>query len=154
MKDDHTEIQKTTVVNATPEQEVVKTTKTVDTTPNVQTEHPQKVYETKKTIFRTHQIIWYLLGIVEVLLGLRLALKVLGANPFSGFTQLIYGITDFFVLPFTGILRSPVVGNSVFEWSTLIAALIYALVAYGVVHLILMIKPVTPEEVETKVDTL
>ncbi len=152
MKDDQIEIQKTKVINTSPEEEVVTTTKTIDTTPHIRTEHPQKVYDTKKTIFRTHQIIWYLLGVIEVLLGLRLALKVLGANPFSGFTSLIYGVTDLLVLPFSGILRSPIVGNSVFEWATLIAALIYALIAYGVVQLILLVKPVTPEEVEVQVD--
>lgn len=83
------------------ETQVVKTTKEV--IPPVQIEHPQKVFQKKKAIFRTHQVIWYLLGIVEVLLAFRMTLKALGANPFSGFTNLIYAFSNPLTLPFSGI---------------------------------------------------
>jgi hypothetical protein len=118
----------------------------------VVTEHPQQVYEKKKVIFRTYQIIWYILAVVEVILGFRVALKALGANPLSGFTSLIYTLSDPLALPFRGILKVTLAGNAILEWSTLIAALVYALIAYGIVYLMQLIKPVTPHEVEQKVD--
>jgi YGGT family protein len=118
----------------------------------VNTEHPQKSFEKKKVIFRAHQIIWYILGFVEIMLGFRIALKALGANPESGFTSFIYGLTNPFALPFQGIFRTSVSYGSVFEWSTLVAALVYAVIAYGIVYFIQLMKPVSPKEVNQTVD--
>ncbi|MDP3940836.1 MAG: YggT family protein [bacterium] len=140
----------TTVSTAAPQQ-VVKTTTKV-TPPPVKTEPPQQVFEKKKTIFRTYQIIWYILAVIEVLLGFRMVLKALGANPTSGFTTLVYALSNPLAMPFSGILPVSISGNSIFEWSTIIAALVYLLIAFGLVHLMQMIKPVTPNEVEQKVD--
>lgn len=146
------ETQEVTTVSEAPPTRVVKTTKQV--TPSVQTEHPQRVFEKKKAIFRTHQVIWYILGIIELLLAFRMALKALGANPLSGFTSLIYALSDPLALPFSGILGvTATSGGNFFEWSTIIAAIVYALIAYGIAELMQFIKPVTKEEVEQKVDS-
>lgn len=139
----------TTVEDATPKK-VIRTTKNVSQ-PAVSEEHPQKVFEKKKAIFRTYQVVWYILGIIEVLLAFRVTLKALGANPFSGFTALVYGVSDPLALPFAGILRTSFSQGAVFEWSTIVAAIVYALIAYGLVELLQLIKPVTPEEVDTEV---
>jgi hypothetical protein len=143
------EVEVTTVERSQPQQ-VVKTTKRV--TPPVQTEHPQKVFEKKRVIFRSYQVIWYFLALIEVLLGFRLTLKAIGANPFSGFVNLVYGITDPLAFPFSGIIGSGTYGTSVFEWSTIFAALVYFLIAWGLVSLLQFAKPVTPQEVEKEVD--
>jgi hypothetical protein len=146
-----TETQEVTTVSKTTPTQVVKTTKVI---PPVQTEHTQRVLKKKKTIFRTYQVIWYILGLIEVLLAFRMTLKALGANPTSGFTNLIYALSDPLALPFSGIfgVTATQQGNF-FEWSTLIAALVYALIAYGLVELMQLIKPVSKEEVEQTVDT-
>ncbi len=150
MADSQTQEEITTVSSSTPA-EVVKTTKTI-TPPIVQTEHPQKVYETKKTIFRTYQVIWYILGLIEILMAFRIGLKMLAADPNSTFVNLIYLVTDPLALPFMGIFRTPVSQGSVFELSSLVAMLVYALVAYGIIQLMQMVKPTNPQEVERKVD--
>lgn len=136
--------------NTTPEK-VIHTTRSI-ATPSILEEPPVKTYQKKKVIFRTYQILWYILSVIEVLLGFRVALKVLGANPFSGFTNLIYTLSDPLALPFRGILGVTVNGASVFEWSTFIAVIVYALITFGLVELMQFIKPVTPEEVEQQVD--
>lgn len=142
------EVKETTTVSNP--QQVIKTT-TV-TPPPVRTEHPQKIFNKKKTIFRTYQIIWYILAVIEILLGFRITLKALGANPTSGFTSFVYTISDLFALPFSGILPKSISGASVIEWSTLVAAIVYLLIAYGIVHLMQIVKPVTQKEVEQSVD--
>lgn len=142
----------TTVQEVQPEQVTRTTTQVVP--PPVKTEHPQKVFEKKKVIFRTHQIIWYILAVIEVLLGFRMALMALGANPASGFTNFIYAISNPLALPFRGILPINVTGSSTFEWTTIIAAIVYAVIAYGIVYLIQMLKPVTPHEVSQAVDSV
>lgn len=129
----------------------VKKVTTVSKEPPVRTEHPQKVYDTKKTIFRTYQVIWYVLGIIEVLLLFRVILKMLGANPLSGFVSLIYQISDPLALPFYGIFRISVVEGAVFEWSTILAGIVYLIIAYGLIQFMQFLKPTTPEEVETSV---
>jgi hypothetical protein len=112
----------------------------------------QKTYETKKAIFRAYQIIWYILGVIEVVLAFRIVLKFLGANSYSGFTNFIYAVSSPFALPFAGILRTTVSSDLVFEWSTLIAMVVYAVVAYGLVALFQMVKPTNPQEVDQSID--
>lgn len=136
----------TTVEN--PQQVVRKTTKQVE--PQAKGEAPQKVYEKKKTIFRFNQVIWYILGFVEVLLAFRFVLKALGANSSIGFTSFIYAITAPFADPFRGILGLTVTGISQIEWTTVIAGIVYLCVAWGLVYLLDMIYPITPKDVETQ----
>jgi uncharacterized protein YggT (Ycf19 family) len=144
----HTQEEVTTIANRSPQQVVTKTTRQVE--PEAKGEAPQKVYETKKTIFRVNQIIWFILGLIEVLLLFRLALKALGANPFVGFTSLIYAITTPLAAPFSGILGASITGNSIIEWSTIVAAIVYFIVAWGFVYLLDLIYPITPKDVETQ----
>ena len=132
------------------DQEVIQQTRTV--TSGVSTDSPQKTYQTKKAIFRSYQVIWYILGVIEVLLVFRVILKFLGANAFSGFTNFIYAISSPFALPFSGILGTSASSNLIFEWSTLIAMAVYAVVAYGIVALFQLVKPTNQEEVEQSVD--
>lgn len=128
---------------------VVKQT-TKPTEPQAKGETPQKVYEKKKTIFRFNQIVWFLLGFVEILLSFRVILKMLGANPYVGFTSFIYTITTPLAAPFVGILRVSTTGNSTFEWSTIIAAVVYLCVAWGFVYFMNLIYPITPSDVATE----
>jgi hypothetical protein len=130
----------------------VKQTKVVRE-PLVQTEHPQEVYETKKAIFRSWQVIWYILAVIEVILAFRMTFKAIGADPTSGFVALIYALSAPLAFPFSGIIRSSFStdSNSDIEWSTIVAAVVFALIAWGLVSLIHMLRPVTPEEVDQTV---
>jgi YggT family protein len=92
--------------------------------------------EQRITIARINQVIWLLFGFLEVLIGLRVVLKLIGANPAAFFTQMVYGITDVFLWPFAGITPTPGVGAFQFEISSIIAMIVYALVAWGITRLI------------------
>lgn len=140
------EQKEVTTIETQPTNQVVeKTVRQID--PQVKGEAPQKVYEKKKTIFRINQIVWYVLGFIEVLLVFRLVLKVLGANPYVGFTSFIYSVTNPLAAPFSGILGSSTTGTSLIEWSTIIAAFVYLCIAWGVVYLLNLIYPITPKDV-------
>jgi hypothetical protein len=82
--------------------------------------------------FKVTQLIWLLLGILEVFIALRIGLKLIGANPDSPIVALIYGFTYLFLFPFTGLIGSPTAGNMVLELSSMFAMLIYALIAWAV----------------------
>lgn len=146
------ETQEVTTVSTSSPEQVVKTTKKVAPNAPVMTEHPQHAFEKKKKIFRAYQIIWYVLVVIEVLLVFRLALQALGANPYTGFVSLVYLVSDPFALPFRGILTAGTSGTSVFDWSIIIAMIVYALIASGLVQIMQLVKPVTPHEVEQTVD--
>ena len=118
----------------------------------IKEEAPQKVFNKKKKIFRINQVIWYILGTVEVVLAFRILLKLLGANAQSVFSSFIYAISNPFALPFAGVLGVTGVSEMILEWSTLIAMAVYAILAYGIIALFQMIKPTNPEEVKQAVD--
>ena len=75
-------------------------------------------------------MIWLMLGVLEVLIALRIGLKLIGANPESLIVQMIYGFTYLFLFPFTNLIGSPTAGNIVLELSSMFAMLIYALIAW------------------------
>lgn len=104
---------------------------------------------TTKPLYRGTQIVWYIVGIIEVLLLFRFILKLLGANPGAGFTDFIYGATYIFAAPFLSVFRITQVQGSIFEWTTLLAMLVYWIIATGIVKLFFMGKTVsTPEAAE------
>lgn len=138
--------EEVTTIDAHSPQQIVKQT-TRQGEPQAKGEAPQKVYEKKKTIFRFNQIIWYILGLVEVLLAFRFVLHALGANQFVGFTNLIYTITTPLAAPFSGILGVSITGNSTIEWSTIIAGIVYLCIAWGFVYLLDLIYPISPKDV-------
>ena len=82
--------------------------------------------------FKATQLIWLFLGILEVLIALRIGLKLIGANPDSPIVALIYGFTYLFLFPFEGMTATPAAGGMVLELSSFFAMLIYALIAWAV----------------------
>ena len=80
--------------------------------------------------------IYLLFGILEGLLGIRFVLGLLGANPAAGFAQFIYGITKPFIAPFVGLFGQPRFEGSVFEFNSLVAIVVYALIAWVLVKIV------------------
>lgn len=109
--------------------------------------------ERTRPLYRGTQIVWYVLYVIEVILLLRFGLRVIGANPAAGFVRLIYGLAGFFLAPFAYIVPSIAAGRSVVEWGTLIAMLVYWLIALGLVKLLFVGKPVSVIEADQKLDS-
>jgi uncharacterized membrane protein len=95
--------------------------------------------ERRMNIFQITRLIWTILALLEILLGLRFLLKLIGANAASGFGSFIYGVTGIFVAPFTGLLSFWSSGESILEVTTLVAMAIYALVFWGIVRIMGMV---------------
>jgi hypothetical protein len=96
-------------------------------------------------LFRTYQIVWFLLGIIETLLVFRFLLKMIGASQISGFTDFIYAISYPFAAPFIGIVPSSISGPMIIEWSTLVGMLVYLVIAYGILELVQLLTPIHHE---------
>ena len=95
-----------------------------------------------KTLY-AEQAIYYALGTLEILLSARFILKLLGASQSSGFVRFIYGVSNIFIAPFEGIFRRAVAEGietaSIIEPATLVALIVYAILAWGIVSLIRML---------------
>lgn len=85
-------------------------------------------------------LIWYILGFIEILLAARFVFKLFGANVSSAFVETLYNVTDVLTAPFDQIfgVTAAQAGEteSVFEPSILVAMAVYAVIAWGIVRLI------------------
>jgi ABC-type Na+ efflux pump permease subunit len=107
---------------------------------------------TTKPLFRGTQVVWYLCALLEVILAFRFFLRFAGANPGAGFTSFIYAISWPFAGPFIAVFRATVVGDKVFEWTTLLAMVVYLLIAWGIGSLFTMSKTVSTPEAAAKLE--
>jgi YggT family protein len=82
------------------------------------------------------RIIWFLTGLLLVGLVIRFILKATGANTASSFVSFVYNATAAFVAPFRGIFTDSVSGSNVLEVSTIVAIIIWALIAFFVTWLL------------------
>ena len=111
----------------------------INTSSEVQTTQREPERERRIFTFKATQVIWLLLTIFEALLALRFVLKLIGANPASPFAAALYGFTGFFLYPFAGLIGTPAAGGMVMEISTLIAMLVYGLIAWAIERIIFVI---------------
>ncbi len=82
--------------------------------------------------------IYWLLGLLEILLGLRFLLRLFAANPDNQFAQLINNLSSPFIAPFSTLFISPTFGGStyIFDVNIVIAIVVYALLSYVVLSLV------------------
>ena len=108
------------------------------------------INESSRPLYRGTQIVWYVLFLIEGLLAIRFALKLLQANPDAFFTNFIYTVSNVFVYPFVAVFQNVSMEASVFEWTTLLAMLVYWLLAIAIIKLFVMSKPVSVMEADHK----
>jgi hypothetical protein len=117
------------------------TKETITTNENNESSAVERPVERQATSYQTAgYFIYFIFGVLEVLLAFRFVLKLLGANPSSGFVDFVYNLSAVFVAPFAGIFNTSLangdVTTSVFEPATLVAFIVYAILAWGIVALI------------------
>lgn len=97
------------------------------------TEHNRDVVE---------RVIWFIVGTLMTLLGLRFVLSLLGANTANQFADFIYSLSRPFVAPFFSLFSYDgyVYGQSRFEVYTLVAMLVYSLLGWGITKLVTLNK--------------
>ena len=78
------------------------------------------------------RIIWFVAGVILLLLAFRFVLALLGANTSNSFAQFIYNTSHPFVYPFFNLFSYNNIqyGVSRFEVYTLVAMAVYAAVAW------------------------
>jgi hypothetical protein len=70
-------------------------------------------------------------GALELLLAIRVILQLVGVNAENGFAGFVYGLSSPFVALFASLVQNPALGTtSVLEVTTMIAMLVWAIVAW------------------------
>ncbi len=95
------------------------------------------------------QAIYLVFGLIEALLAIRFVLRALGANAAAPFAQFIYQITGPLVAPFVGLFGNAQADGSVIESATIVAFIVYALLAWLIAKLVWLIFGETRSAVHT-----
>lgn len=88
---------------------------------------------------RASRFIYWLLGVVESLLAVRLILRLIDANSGNSIVSVIYGITDVLIAPFRGIVAQSQAPG--FDVQTLVAMVGYLIVGVALAKLIDVLTP-------------
>jgi uncharacterized protein YggT (Ycf19 family) len=99
------------------------------------TEHEQGRGQRFAT-FKATQLIWLLLGLLEAVIALRVVFKLIAVNAANPFAALLYNVSDLFVAPFASLTSAPAAGGMVLEISSILAMIIYLLIAWGIERIV------------------
>lgn len=123
MADDTQRVQETTTQSGDTVQKTTETNSSRDSSG-----HSQNV---------AARVVWFVAGVLLVLLGFRFVFSLLGANTTNSFANLIYSASHPFVSPFFSLFSyQQTFGVSHLEIYTLVAMVFYALIAWGAVKLV------------------
>lgn len=92
--------------------------------------------EYRESVYKISQVIWLLFGGLEALIGMRVILMLIGANPANWFTALVYQLSQLFLWPFQNLITNPSFQNLTLEITSIIAMLVYAIIGWMCVRLI------------------
>jgi hypothetical protein len=102
------------------------------------TEHEQGRTQRFAT-FKATQLIWLLLSFLEAAIALRIVFKLIAVNADNPFAALLYNVTNLFVAPFASLIGAPSAYGMVLEISSLIAMIVYFLIAWGIERIVYVV---------------
>lgn len=87
-------------------------------------------------------LINFFTAVAEIFLGLRVILRLFGANPDVGFVQWVYNSSDALLQPFRGIFPTKAIApDHVVDFSALFAMLVYGLIGMAFLSLVTWLTP-------------
>jgi hypothetical protein len=107
-------------------------------------EREEQIFEDPKLarvniLDRTARILYFIIGLIEVLLLLRFLFRLLGAGN-TGFVSMIYNLTSPLIIPLNGIFNDQSLSRmNVLEVSTLLAMVVWSLIGWGLVKLLYIV---------------
>lgn len=110
--------------------------------------HPEVVEVRDTSGLKAAQVVYYIAGVIEAVLLFRFAFKLFAANSANAFVSFVYDLTAPLVAPFQGIFATPSEGVAVFETATILAMIVYAVIAYIIARLFFVASEGTEESEE------
>lgn len=110
---------------------------------NMAVTHADRVQEVRETDRGTvgpsvfvARLIYFIFGLIIAFIALRFILLLLAANQGNAFVDFVYAVSGIFVAPFYGIFgNTPQLGSSIVDVSSIVAIIVYALIAWAIVSL-------------------
>ena len=102
----------------------------------------------KGVLFRITRLIYWIFAALVGLIGLRVLLKLVAANPANAFASFVYEVTDTLLRPFLNLTATPSAGGMVLDLPALIGMLVYMLAAWLIVRFVWILfgpEPGTPD---------
>ena len=99
----------------------------------------QELSDSELVVRKLSGAVWIFATVMEALLGFRFLLKLFAANPNNLFASMVYAASDVLVYPFHNLVRNPAIGNGVFEFTTIIAILLYLFLTWLVIQFMVLI---------------
>ena len=125
------ELQPRTVMNQPPVSPVNE--ETVRQEEEQEVEPREEARTVRFAIGKLNDFLRWFVVVLEIMLIIRFVLKLIGANPDNMFAAFLYALTDIILFPFSNLVSSPSLHqNQAFEWTTIIAMIIYWLVFYAI----------------------
>jgi len=103
---------------------------------DVQTTEHEQGRDQRVATFKATQLIWLLLCLLEAAIALRVVFKLIGVNADNPFAALLYNVTNLFVAPFASLTGAPSAGGMVLEISSILAMIVYLLIAWGLERIV------------------
>lgn len=88
----------------------------------------------KSILIRITRLIYWLFAALVGLIGLRVLLKLVAANPNNAFASFVYDASDTLLRPFLNLTATPSAGGMVLDLPSLIGMLVYMLAAWLLVR--------------------
>jgi uncharacterized protein YggT (Ycf19 family) len=83
------------------------------------------------------RVVYWIFGLIETLLALRIVLSLLGANKANMFAQFIYNVSEPLARPFFSLFGyEPSYGAMHLEVGTVVALIVYAIVAAALMSIL------------------
>ena len=87
--------------------------------------------------------IWWIFGVIEAVLGFRILLKLLAANPEAAFVRWIYQVSGWLLQPFEGIAPTPSMAPGTVDLPAIIGLLVYIVASWLIIQLLAVLFPPT-----------
>ncbi len=97
------------------------------------------------------RLVYALMSIIIVILTFRFILRLFGANPEAQFVDFVYRISAPFMVPFEAVFSTTSFDQAVFEWNTLLAMAVYAVIAWAMNAVLLSVTSGSRTEVVEEV---
>jgi len=95
-----------------------------------------RVAQQRESTVKVVQFITLGVWAVQILIGMRVFLKLIAANPTNAFANFIYNLSELFVWPFTGLTSTPGAEGFVFDLPAIVAMIVYALAGWLITQFI------------------
>ena len=93
----------------------------------------------RRNLAKASQVITLIFGILEILIGFRVLLELIAANPASPFAHFMYTMSGPFLAPFAGLTVTPSAEGAVLDIPALVAMAVYGVLYWIVIRVMWVI---------------